>query len=52
MSIFVVGIIADDDPNDAVDGCISMLGNGFFALLMGEMFGISLKLQEEKGAAA
>lgn len=36
----------------AVMGNIDLLGEGFFALLMGEVFGIGLKLKEGKSTAA
>lgn len=37
---------------DAVVGSLDGLGEGVFALLMAEVFGIGLKLQEEKNAVA
>jgi hypothetical protein len=49
--IFSATIITGNSLVDALLDGIDTLGEGFFALLMGEIFSIGLKLEEEKKAA-
>ena len=44
--ILSISIITGNSFADALSDGISALGEGFFALLMGEVFGIGLKLKE------
>ena len=44
--ILSTSIIADNSIGDALSDGINALGEGFFALLMGEVFSIGLKLKE------
>lgn len=45
-------IIADNSIGDALSDGINALGEGLFALLMGEIFSIGLNLQERKKTTA
>jgi len=45
--IFSATVITGNSLVDALLDGIDTLGEGFFALLMGEVFGIGLKLQKE-----
>lgn len=47
----IVSVTIGIEPGVAVGDSLDALGEGFFALLMGEVFGIGLKLQEGKSAA-
>ena len=49
---FSLAVITGQSLTNAISDSITVLCEGFFALLMGEVFGIGLKLQERKGAAA
>ena len=45
-------VITGKSVVNATSGCINLFGEGLFALLMGEVFNIGLKLQEGKDAEA
>jgi len=49
---FSLAVITGQSLTNAISDSITVLCEGFFALLMGEVFGIGLKLQERKSAAA
>lgn len=49
---FSLAVITGQSLTNAISDNITVLCEGFFALLMGEVFGIGLKLQERKSAAA
>ena len=48
----IVSVTIGIEPGVAVGDSLDALGEGFFALLMGEVFGIGLELQEGKRATA
>ena len=49
---FSLAVITGQSLTNAISDSITVLCEGFFALLMGEVFGIGLKLQERKSTAA
>ena len=49
--ILSISVITGNTLADALSDGVNTLGEGFFALLMGEVFGIGLKLKEAKGGA-
>jgi hypothetical protein len=52
VSLIVLNLLGGIDIVKSISGSFDALGEGLFALLMAEVFGIGLKLQEEKKVVA
>ena len=47
VCLIVISVVIDHDFGRTVSGCVDVFVEGLFALLMGEVFGIGLKLEQK-----